>query len=391
MESASEDSRKAFIKALLADQFARQVQRIELTGGGNNNHVYYVYLDESSSDPQSLPSKPGLSPLPTETAKNEVAAISLIKDALSAYPSRIIPSVFGWGSDSSLGSALESYSWILEEFIPGEPLDKIFSALSSEQKRFIIQQIAQHYGGLGFAEGEVISGPLTIPLGGPFATYEEIYIQNFVTQLKNAENSEMIDGWRDDDRLRKRLDIFHHRATIEDLLKPLEDRRRTLIHGDLDLQNILIDPTTLHLTALLDFDFSHIASPADEFFYSFSLVHGILTGPFEEAEMELLRAAQLHGFAKIGELPSSASGDDSPVDWEVAKIWDEELTSAGVKKPSNITGIEELAELYWFCIDVCPPFFEMPRWLARRTPEQQKKAKNGAKACLVKYLNRWNI
>ncbi|KAK9489323.1 hypothetical protein V1508DRAFT_428409 [Lipomyces doorenjongii] len=69
MESTSDDSRKAFIKALLADQFERQVQRIEPTGGGNNNHVYYVYLDESSSDPQSLPSKPGLSPLPTETAK----------------------------------------------------------------------------------------------------------------------------------------------------------------------------------------------------------------------------------------------------------------------------------------------------------------------------------
>ncbi|KAK9320838.1 kinase-like domain-containing protein [Lipomyces orientalis] len=425
MESNSEEKRKAFIKSLLDKQFARQVLNIEPIGKGNNNHVYCVSLDPSvSSDLPARPAKPGTIPLPTQTTEvimrisnpdaklndavrieNEVAAIFLAKNALSSYPSKIVPDVFGWDCDSSPVHQPESYSWIMEEFVTGEPLDKTFPSLSLMQKRSVLQQLANifkkiqsyevptsitMYGGLGFNfKGEVTSGPLTIPLGGPFTTYEDIYVQNFVTQLKNADNNKLINGWKGDGGLRKRLENFHQSGAIVDLLGQLQNRRPTLVHGDLDLQNLLIDPTTLRITGLLDFDFSHIASSADEFFYSFPLIHGILTGPFENPEQESLRLAQLNGFSGVGETPPALG--DSAIDWEVAKMWEEEMASAGVQRPSDIKGIEELAALYWFLMDICPPYFEMQRWLARRTPEQLEKAKVNAESGLKKYLERWGF
>jgi aminoglycoside phosphotransferase (APT) family kinase protein len=92
----------------------------------------------------------------------------------------------------------------------------------------------------------------------------------------------------------------------------------------LDLQNFLIGPTTLRLTALLDFDFSHIASSADEFSYSVFLIHGIPARPFEDAEHESIRLAQLDGFVGKDELPAN-----SEIDWQVARTWDEKLGSLG--------------------------------------------------------------
>jgi aminoglycoside phosphotransferase (APT) family kinase protein len=94
----------------------------------------------------------------------------------------------------------------------------------------------------------------------------------------------------------------------------------TVIVAILDLQNFLIDPETIHLTALLDFDFSHIASPAEEFFYPFFLIHGILASTFEYEEHDALRIAQLHGFQAEVELPSTQG--DSDIDWQIAKAWD---------------------------------------------------------------------
>lgn len=156
-----------------------------------------------------------------------------------------------------------------------------------------------------------------------------------------------------------------------------------LISG-LDVENLLIDPETLQLTALLDFDFSHIASPGDEYFYSFPSFHGIVAGPFEEGEQGALTQVQLNGF-KDFKPPES----QEEVDWNLAKTWHSALKTAGVETPADIDGIEELAALYWFLLDVCPPYFLLPRWLKRKTPEQQQASKKETEVSLDKYLRRW--
>lgn len=104
--------------------------------------------------------------------QNEVAARSLMRDALSTFDSALIPEVYGWSS------VAEGQSWIMEQYIPGEPLNNGFEMLSSNQKRDIMAQLARtfilmqsfelpfainKYGGLRYDDkGEIYNG---LPLG----------------------------------------------------------------------------------------------------------------------------------------------------------------------------------------------------------------------------------
>jgi hypothetical protein len=63
------------------------------------------------------------------------------------------------------------------------------------------------------------------------------------------------------------------------------------------LQNILFDQKSNRHTAILDFNFAHVASAAGEDFSSFPSIHGLLMGSLESEEMETLRQAMLNGFA----------------------------------------------------------------------------------------------
>jgi hypothetical protein len=141
----------------------------------------------------------------------------------------------------------------------------------------------------------------------------------------------------------------------------------------------------MSITGLLDFDFSHVASPVDEYFYSFPSINGILTGPFEGGEMKELRVAIISGNFP-DPLPSSKE-----VDWNVAQVWNHEMKRAGVIRPSDIAGdgIAEYAALYLFTQDVCPPYILMPRRVAKWTPEQLQKVKERIEAGLGTYLERW--
>jgi hypothetical protein len=154
------------------------------------------------------------------------------------------------------------------------------------------------------------------------------------------------------------------------------------------LENILFDPETLRITALLDYDFTHIASPCDEFFYSFIDFHGIVPGPFEDAEMQQLRAAQLSGFQDASYLLQADAGE---VDWATAKSWQAALEKQCVQSPADLGAIEEISAVYWFLLDVCPPYFLLPRWLARRTVEQRMASKRETAGNLDKYLSRWGF
>ncbi|WP_051707042.1 phosphotransferase family protein [Nocardioides aequoreus] len=48
----------------------------------------------------------------------------------------------------------------------------------------------------------------------------------------------------------------------QDLLA--EDRRRVLVHGDLNPKNVLVDPATLEVTAVLDWEFAHAGGPWED-------------------------------------------------------------------------------------------------------------------------------
>lgn len=151
-----------------------------------------------------------------------------------------------------------------------------------------------------------------------------------------------------------------------------------------DTFNMLFDPVSNRLTAVLDFDFSHVATPADEYFYSFRTVGALLAGPFEEGEEERLRHYLLNGFDET--TPKVKIGK---VDFQIAAMTDKEFTRAGVLRPADIRGCGELAGLKWFLEDVSPPYFYMTRWLASMPSAKVDEIHEEIKNNLDSYLKRW--
>ena len=112
------------------------------------------------------------------------------------------------------------------------------------------------------------------------------------------------------------------------------------------MYNVLFDPETNRLTAILDFERGHIASQADEYFFSFPHLGALLMAPVprrNRGDEVDLRDCLLHGFP--GEsVPRSSAFQN----WELAEMVDDEFLKAGVQRPRDIQGIDELSRLYWF-------------------------------------------
>lgn len=166
-------------------------------------------VEAAASGSHSQARLPGTDPLPVDAiqvvirftdagdclngavqVQNEVAALVLMRNAFSSLDAPVAPRVYGWRPvDIKAGSP----GWILEEHMPGVPLDDdIFRELHSAAKQSIVSDIATifrliqqyelpasvvGYGGLDFADdGKIITGPTAIH-GATKActTYYELY------------------------------------------------------------------------------------------------------------------------------------------------------------------------------------------------------------------------
>lgn len=149
--------------------------------------------------------------------QNEVAALSIARDALQAKFPDFVPRVFGWGS------ARHGHGWILQEHMAGKPLLDDFHQMSDNDKALILRQMAdvltilqqyqlpatiRDYGGLDFGpSGEYVSAPLSILDAGPFTTYSGLVKATIQSKLAKADTDPQVQGWRASG-VRARLDKF---------------------------------------------------------------------------------------------------------------------------------------------------------------------------------------
>ncbi|CAI0643667.1 unnamed protein product [Colletotrichum noveboracense] len=385
--SLGPDNYESCIKEILCLQYNREVTEI-VPLRHNNARVYRISLNKAQQALTPFNKRFGASPLPPCATKitmrfsdpasmlneeirvqNEVAVMSLAREALKHHDPSLVPEVYGWRPFS------ERVGWTLIEFKQGIPLGDKFHTLDSEKKRDLLRQIAQvfkhiqkhklpesarTFGGLNFGpDGSLIGGPTPIAGGGPCAALSNLYQEYFKTQIGFADKCDVV------------------RAGVE--------ARPTLVHGSFDGNNILFDEATNKLTALLDYDFGHIGSQADEYFYSFPSIHGLMIPPFTgNPEEEHLRGCLLNGFTKEDVQRKSES-----IDWMIATMRDEEFTKAGVERPSDIQGIDDLSAVYWFIQNISPPMFFLERWRAKATPERIEMIKREARNNLEKNLDLW--
>ncbi|KAM7185525.1 hypothetical protein V8F33_012335 [Rhypophila sp. PSN 637] len=239
--------------------------------------------------PKSAQGQPGCVPIPAGTrefiirlrnpdaesmhqetrVQNEVAILTLASAALRHIEPNIVPWVFGWGP-----GALQGPSKSLEEKknILGQ-MARILKGLQD----YPLPSSIQGWGGLTFDDnGVIISSPMPSVGAGPWPSLEESYRARLKVALGRVEENPHLKGWHFNG-IRERIEKFIESGLAKQLAELESSHERAIIHADFTSDNLLYDPETGRITALLDYDFSSINHPAYEFFRSFNrlFVRGI--------------------------------------------------------------------------------------------------------------------
>ena len=136
----------------------------------------------------------------------------------------------------------------------------------------------------------------------------------------------------------------------------------------------------MRLTALLDFDFAHIGTFADEFFRSLGAAIGQFPASRESGEYLALREAMLTGF------PDPLPKANDEVQWPSAKAWDDALRERGAKRPGTIENIAALSDLFWLSGQILPFKLCNEVVVGNSSQEQLEARKRAGEELLVAFL-----
>lgn len=175
--------------------------------------------------------------------QNEVAILTLASAALQHIRPNIVPRVFGWGParPGHLG-------WILQDLMPGVPLDDVFGKDGSlEQKKGILAQMARvlkglqdyqlpatihSWGGLTFDQnGSIVSAAMPSVGAGPWPSLQESYRGRIKVALEKVEGNPYLQGWRLNG-LRERVESFIERGLPKQFAEFSSSQDRAIIHAD---------------------------------------------------------------------------------------------------------------------------------------------------------------
>ncbi|KAJ5322840.1 hypothetical protein N7452_011129 [Penicillium brevicompactum] len=312
------------------------------------------------------------------------------------FEPHVVPRLYGWtGTTSEKGEPQQG--WILQELMPGIPLEEKLDDMEFEEKKEMFSQIARilkglqdfqlpasitQYGGLTFDdENNIVSSPMTTTSNGPWSSYEAAFEAQLKQALEKADENSYIRGWHENG-VRDRLEAFIERG-LSEYFKPLESRdEKAIIHADFTPNNLLFDTSSGRITGLIDYDFSCILHPAHEFLCSFSGVGGKFGGWFgvDAREERALRKAQLHGFPDP--LPDDQQ-DGEGVQWKVSK---DALQNAGCKRPMTIPGIDVVADIDALLSCILPWRVTNSDILRRQTNQAIQNCRNENEKILVEIL-----
>lgn len=147
------------------------------------------------------------------------------------------------------------------------------------------------------------------------------------------------------------------------------------------MNNMLYDRTTKRITALLDFDWSAITHPCDEF----------LAGLWDIGGGIHARVGQFQPMVLAGDFsaqPETLSDEDIRK-WEVAKAWNTAITEKGAIRPSYITGVGHILALKELEDLLCPFALGSEVMLKRISDEEKLKRKGDTEAKILKWLENY--
>lgn len=146
------------------------------------------------------------------------------------------------------------------------------------------------------------------------------------------------------------------------------------------MNNMLVDPDTNQLTAVLDFDFSYIGPPAHLFFTSLQSL-GTDTDPTGGKLAKALLAGTFEDIRNMSEEGKSI--------WGQARDLDRAMASRGSVRPSEIQGLETLYQLTELESLICPFQLAIPVLIEKKTGEELAHARFLAERALINQLRLW--
>ncbi|OTB18830.1 hypothetical protein K445DRAFT_19439 [Daldinia sp. EC12] len=340
----------------------------------------------------SNPSAEGLNN--ANRVENDVAAQRLARESIrSKGLDPVVPAVYAWAPCRYPEVSGEAgFGWTISEFKPGSDLDAQFDSLSLEDAIDAVQQLAAIFTAIQSAKipetvtkfgaltlddnGTIIGGQPPLLKGGPFDTYAELWTAKLQTQMGSADKSSLLSGWSSGG-LRERIDKFIEAGGVDKILDGVEDER-VLIHGDLTMNNVLYDSTTKRITGVVDFDWSAVTHPCDEFLSGLWDIGGGIHERNEKFQPMLLSG-------KFISPPEGLSAEETRK-WEVAKAWDAAIAQSGGIRPSGIVGVERIQALRDLEDMLCPFELSNEVMLKRISDEEKAEKKQEIEGKILKWL-----
>jgi hypothetical protein len=132
------------------------------------------------------------------------------------------------------------------------------------------------------------------------------------------------------------------------------------------MNNMLYDKTTKRITAVLDFDWSCITHPSEEFLTGLWDVRGGISDRVGKLEPNILTG-------DFNTPPTDGTSAEEVRAWEVATPWETALAKKGAVRPSSIAGIGKVQALSSFEQLLCPFDLANEVMLKRRSNEDNAK------------------
>ncbi|KAJ3496688.1 hypothetical protein NLG97_g2473 [Lecanicillium saksenae] len=385
-----------------------------------NNFIYKVELESPAVPASFSGNQPGttappeagvdtlivrLSNLRAEGLNNsnrvssDVACSFIARQAIAtASLEQIVPATYAWAPAKSIDAIEEvNFGWVVNEYKPGQDLDAQLPSLTQEEKENVLDHIAkivsalqnatvppsvQQFGGLRFdAKGAIVSAEMALVKGGPFNIYTDLWAAKLESQLAEAETSPVLEGWRDED-IAKRIRGFIMNGGLNKALQGVGLSERAFVHGDLTTNNMLYDATSKKITALLDFDWSVVTHPAEEFFSGFRDIGGCI-----QDEPKGFQAAILAN--DFSSRPESLTEEENQ-QWRNAKDWSAAAGRNDVRLPSDIAGVEKIKTLHDFSDAICPFELSSAVMLRRLSEEAKAKKMKEVRETITEFLDNHN-
>ncbi|KAJ3095849.1 hypothetical protein HK100_005713, partial [Physocladia obscura] len=342
------DATPSQLNDLILHKLESSVQDSKLISQGNNNFVFDLTLESGTSMILRIAKPDELLPLKVRL-ENQVAAMRLVASTTDIPVPRVIAC---WIHDED--TAEEAAFMIVEKMNGG--LAEVIAKLQSIKTTW--------YG--GFAVGpddSVVAGPSVFGGIGPFESVGEYYSAKLSDAFQFAKKNPLLQGYKDAP--------FDSRARIQKLIGSSLDHffsesdvSPVFIHGDMHLGNVLIDPETKSITALLDFEFAS-SSPASEEFEMGGMV-GYQTGPLSEttepAQIERLKRIYRGWDASLEPKPTSSE------EKKEFALWNQALALAGALRPSTLPSHSTAVTLWILSQEICPWYLDarvIERWKKR--------------------------